>query len=163
MNSGEIHIVSGLRPSDIGTIVRYHDEYYAEHYGFNHDFGRYVKKPLTEFYHRNSPDERIWLLKAGESIKGCIALAQVTHEEAQLRWFYVDESLRGRGFGQKLISVLIGFAVEKGYGRIILWTVSLLLEARRLYEKNGFVLEEEHDTEIWGRVLREQKFVRRDA
>jgi GNAT superfamily N-acetyltransferase len=162
MTSG-IHIRNELLPGDIEKVVRYHDEYYAEHYGFNHDFGKYVKGPLTEFFIRNSPMERIWLLEDQAGLKGCIALTRVSDEEAQLRWFFVDESLRGQGYGQQLINLLISFAAERYYRKIILWTVSLLEEARRLYEKNGFTLEEEHETEIWGRVLIEQKFVRRDA
>jgi len=143
---------------DIRKIVQYHYVYYAEHYGFNHDFGRYVEGPLTDFFQRNSEVEQIWLLDEGSELKGCIALARVNSDEAQLRWFYVDESLRGQGFGQKLISLLLQFAREKNYSSIILWTVSLLEEARRLYEKNGFVLEEQHQSNIWGRELMEQKY-----
>jgi GNAT superfamily N-acetyltransferase len=156
-----IHIRNELLTGDIEKIVRYHDEYYADHYGFNHDFGKYVEGPLIEFFTRNSPKERIWLLEEHGAVKGCIALARMSDEEAQLRWFYVDESLRGQGYGRKLIKLLIGFAVEKKYQKIILWTVSLLEEARRLYEKNGFVLSEEHSTLIWGRALVEQKFLKR--
>ena len=160
MTSG-IQIRNELLPGDIEKIVRYHDEYYAEHYGFNHDFGKYVEGPLTEFFVRKSPRERIWLLEDQAGLKGCIALARVSEEEAQLRWFFVDESIRDQGYGQQLISLLIGFATERNYRKIILWTVSLLEEARRLYERNGFALEEEHETEIWGRLLIEQKFGRR--
>ncbi|MCX6225674.1 MAG: GNAT family N-acetyltransferase [Bacteroidia bacterium] len=156
-----IQIRTDLLLADIEKIVRYHDEYYAVNYGFNHDFGRYVEGPLTEFYARNSSNERIWLLDDHTDLKGCIALARVSEDEAQLRWFYVDESLRGRGYGYELINLLIRFAVENNYQRIILWTVSLLEEARRLYEKNGFTLEEEHETKIWGRDLVEQKFTKR--
>ena len=156
----EIHLRTELVPADIGRIVRYHDEYYAEHYGFNHDFGTYVEEPLTEFYNRNSPMERIWLLEADGFLTGCIALTRVSAEEAQLRWFYVDESIRGKGHGQDLIDRLIIFAREQNYQRIILWTVSLLTEARRVYERNGFKLVVEHPTSIWGKVLVEQKFVK---
>lgn len=144
--------------ADIKEIVRYHDVYYAENYGFNHDFGKYVEGPLTEFYNRNSSEEGIWLLEDKSGLKGCVALVRVSAEEAQLRWFYVDESLRGRGLGQTLMNLLTAFAVEKQYKRIILWTVSLLDEARRVYERNGYVLEEEHKSLIWGQELLEQKY-----
>lgn len=56
------------------------------------------------------------------------------------------------------MDLLIRFAVERQYRRIILWTVSLLAEARRLYEKNDFTLVEEHNSDIWGMRLVEQKF-----
>jgi GNAT superfamily N-acetyltransferase len=153
-----LSIRTSLTPADIPAIVRYHDEYYAEHYGFNHDFGLYVQGPLTEFFERNDPDERIWLLENETGIQGCVALVRNSSEESQLRWFYVDESLRGRGYGQQLMQLLLDFARDKGYKRIILWTVSQLTDARRLYERNGFKLKEEHESNVWGLVLVEQMF-----
>ncbi len=156
----ELSIRTQLNPADINEIVRYHDEYYAANYGFNHDFGKYVEGPLMDFFQRNSPDEGIWLLDEGRVLKGCVALVKNSDEEAQLRWFYVDESIRGQGYGQKLMNFLITFAVERHYQRIILWTVSLLEEARRVYERNGFELEEEIASRIWGQELVEQKFVK---
>jgi GNAT superfamily N-acetyltransferase len=159
--SDKVQIRTHLKPSDIVAIVRYHDFYYAENYGFNHDFGKYVEGPLTEFYNRKSIDERIWLLEDENGLKGCIALAKVSDEEAQLRWFFVDESLRGQGYGQKLITLLMDFAAEMNYKKIFLWTVSQLAEARRVYERNGFVLEEEKGSEVWGVRLVEQRFARR--
>lgn len=155
-----LHFRTRMNPADISKIVRFHDEYYAANYGFNHDFGRYVLGPLTEFFERNSPDEGIWLLEDQSGVKGCVALVRNSDEEGQLRWFYVDESLRGKGYGQQLMNFLITFAVEKHYQRIILWTVSLLDEARRVYERNGFLLEEEITSRIWGQDLVEQKFVK---
>jgi GNAT superfamily N-acetyltransferase len=159
--SDNLKIRNDMAISDIGKIVRYHDEYYSENHGFNHDFGRYVEGPLTELYHRNSPDERIWLLERNDELMGCIALARVSAGEAQLRWFFVDGSIRGKGYGQKLINLLVSFAVERRYSRIILWTVSFLDDARRLYEKNGFVRVEEHKSALWGREVVEEKYLRR--
>lgn len=156
----EMRIRSSLQEADIREIVRYHDDYYAEHYGFNHDFGRYVEGPLTELYRRQWPDECIWLLEDDSGIRGCVALVRNSPEESQLRWFYVDESLRGRGYGQKLMDLLLEFAGSKGYRRIILWTVSQLHEARRVYERNGFVLSEEHPSRVWGPELVEQKYIK---
>lgn len=158
--STPVTLRTALEEKDIPEIVHYHDRYYAENYGFNHDFGKYVEGPLLDFFHRRSENEGIWLLDDNHQLKGCVALVCNTPEEAQLRWFYVDESLRGMGYGQLLISNLIGFACEHGYRRIILWTVSLLTAARGVYEKNGFRLEEEKHSVIWGQELLEQKFVK---
>ncbi len=159
-NAG-IRVRTTLKPDDISDIVRYHYEYYAKNYGFNHDFGKYVQGPLTEFYERHSPDEGIWLLTNDAGLKGCIALSRVTDEQAQLRWFYVDESIRGHGFGNRLIKHLLDFAVERNYGEIILWTVDLLDDARRLYERHGFVLVEEKQSNSWGRELVEQRYLKK--
>jgi GNAT superfamily N-acetyltransferase len=150
---------SKISNPDIEEIVRYHAEYYNQTYGFNHEFGEYVRKPLTELVDRASPRERIWLIGEEGSVQGCVALAEVSAEIGQLRWYYVDESVRGRGLGSRLMTELIVFALEQGYRRIILWTVSLLEEARRMYERHGFVIEEELTHTVWGMELTEQKYV----
>jgi GNAT superfamily N-acetyltransferase len=155
----EILIRSDITPADTEAIVYFHSDYYARRYGFNHEFGEYVREPLNQLLERNSPRERIWLLDHGGQVKGCIALAMVSAEVSQLRWYYVDESLQGLGFGNQLISMLIRFAREQGYHQVILWTVSLLEEARKMYERHGFRLDEEITHEVWGRELTEQKFL----
>ena len=58
------------------------------------------------------------------------------------------------------MDLLLLFAAGKKYRRIILWTVSLLEAARKVYERNGFALVEEHEILIWGQNLVEQKFVK---
>ncbi len=148
-----------ISAADIDAIVQYHADYYNRNYGFNHEFGEYVRKPLTELVDRASPRERIWLIGEEGSVQGCVALAEVSAEIGQLRWYYVDESVRGRGLGGRLMTGLIEFAREQGYSRIILWTVSLLEEARRMYERHGFVIEEEQTHTVWGMELTEQKYV----
>jgi len=148
-----------IRPADIDAVVRYHSEYYSMRYGFNHEFGEYVRQPLTELVRRKSPKERVWLLRKGGMVQGCVALVHNSDEEAQLRWFYVDEKLRGEGYGNEMITNLIRFATLKGYSRIILWTVSLLEKAIRLYKQHGFVMVEELTHTKWGLELTEQKFL----
>ncbi|MFH0759947.1 MAG: GNAT family N-acetyltransferase [Bacteroidota bacterium] len=149
---------NSIQPADIDTVVRYHSEYYNEKYGFNHEFGEYVRKPLTDLVERKSTKERVWLIRDSGSVKGCITLVHNSDKEAQLRWYYVDETLRGKGLGSELIKRLIDFAREQDYRRVILWTVSLLKDARRMYEKHGFELQEEFTHTKWGLELTEQKF-----
>lgn len=148
-----------VRTADIEAIVRYHTEYYNRTYGFNHEFGQYVRRPLTELVDRASPRERVWLIGDEGNVLGCVALAEVSVEISQLRWYYVDESLRGHGLGGRLMTALIEFAREQGYSQIILWTVSLLEEARRMYERHGFTLREEFTHTLWGMELTEQKYL----
>jgi GNAT superfamily N-acetyltransferase len=159
MNNLEVTITTQITTSDMEAVILFHSEYYNRVYGFNHEFGEYVRKPLTELMERNSPRERVWLLHRNGAVAGCIALAMVSEEVSQLRWYYVDESLRGKGFGNRLMTLLTDFARNQGYKQIILWTVSQLEEARRIYERHGFRLEEEVSHTVWGLELTEQKFV----
>ncbi|WP_128427050.1 hypothetical protein [Gudongella oleilytica] len=52
----------------------------------------------------------------------------------------------------------VQFARNAGYEEIILWTVSILNEARGLYRSLGFSMEEEIPYNIWGRDLTEEKW-----
>ena len=50
------------------------------------------------------------------------------------------------------------FCEEKNFQRVYLSTFAGLDSARHLYEKWGFKLLEEHESDTWGVRVREQKF-----
>jgi len=57
---------------------------------------------------------------------------------------YVSESVRGKGFGEKLIKKAITFAGQTGAKGVLLETNIENLPAQRLYEKVGFIKEINH-------------------
>jgi GNAT superfamily N-acetyltransferase len=59
---------------------------------------------------------------------------------AQLRMLMVDKRARGLGIGSRLVDACITFARAAGYKKIMLWTVSILKPAIRIYEAAGFKL-----------------------
>ena len=72
-------------------------------------------------------------------------LARETDTVGRLRLLLVEPSARGLGVGETLIKACLNFAREAGYEDVVLWTQSILLPARRLYARFGFVLEESWD------------------
>ena len=63
-----------------------------------------------------------------------------TFEEyvAQLRWFLVDPEARGNGLGTTLLHESVAFCRASRYAAVVLWTVSALDAAARLYVAAGF-------------------------
>ena len=47
---------------------------------------------------------------------------------------------RGLGLGGRLTDECIAFARAKGYRKMVLWTQSILVAARKIYQEAGFKL-----------------------
>lgn len=155
-----------LKPGDIGAIIRLHGVSYAREYGFDSTFEAYVAGPLAEFAIKASPRGRLWIAERAGEIVGCVAIVEsqersssVASDEpglipafstAQLRWYLVDPSMRGRGLGRRLLTEAIEFSRRSGYEEIILWTVSALADAARLYRAAGFEKDREELGRHWG-------------
>ena len=59
-------------------------------------------------------------------------------DAARLRFFILDESLRGRGLGRYMLVEAVQFCREKGYQHLFLTTLPGLEAAMRLYSAYGF-------------------------
>jgi GNAT superfamily N-acetyltransferase len=147
-----------IKVTDIGQIILWHSEYYSKKYGWNEEFEAYVAKALSEFVIRKDNKEKIWIIENESKVKGSVTLTKVTVTIAQLRWFFVDEELRGMGYGKKLMEQLLSFAKSSGYSEIILWTTYELSEAAYIYKKYGFELIEEFNHFVWGKEVTEQNY-----
>ncbi len=155
-------IACALRPGDVGEIVRLHGVVYAREHGFDATFEAYVAEPLAQCVLRAHARERIWLARTGDALVGCVAIVAATlpadaARVAQLRWFLVAPQARGCGLGTRLLDTALAFARTAGYARALLWTVSELGAAARLYAAAGFVLAESRPARLWGRDLVEER------
>lgn len=149
---------SDLCPGDIGSVVALHGILYAKEYGFDPTFEAYVAGPLAEFALRGSDRERLWLAERDGHLVGCIAIVAESAEVAQLRWFLVAPSARGAGLGRRLLDEAVSFSRDRGYRRMILWTVSALRAAGRLYRQAGFQRVESVAGRRWGVSVIEEKY-----
>ena len=153
------YIIREYREDDLGWIVDTHASLYNEEYGFDSTFPNYVREPIEKFHGHRRPDrEQIWIAEKDGSMVGVIAIAYVDDHTAQLRWFLLQHGERGKGLGNRLMETAVEFSKNAGYGKIILWTVSILDAARQLYDKYGFTIEEKIPHVIWGRDLIEERW-----
>lgn len=163
-DAGDIQIMPGYQPGLIGKVTEMHGRFYARTEGFGAFFEARVASGLAEFFGRlDMPCNQIWAAMEGGRIAGSIAIdgEDLGDNTAHLRWFMMDDALRGKGAGRQLLQTALRFCDDTGFENIRLWTFRGLDAARRLYESFGFVLEDEWPGTQWGREVLEQKFVRR--
>jgi GNAT superfamily N-acetyltransferase len=161
--AGEVSRIEwkGYFPGVIGKITELHAVYYFENWGFDITFETQVGRELSEFMAGFNPaTDGFWSVTMGGSFAGSVAIdgSLADTAGARLRWLIVDPTFHCHGLGADLVSHAVGFCRDVGHRRVFLWTFQGLHPARRLYERHGFVLTEEHEVEQWGQTLREQKF-----
>lgn len=130
-------------PGDLGWIIQRHGELYAAEQGWDHRFEGVVAGVVADYVKTHDPArEACWIADHEGRPVGSIMLAKETEAVGRLRLLLVEPWARGLGVGETLIAACIARAREAGYAEMVLWTQSILLPARRLYARFGFVLEE---------------------
>lgn len=84
-----------------------------------------------------------WVAEEDGVILGTIAIRPKDDVTCELKRLYVSADARGRGIGAALYTHAEAFARSAGYEKIWLDSSRMFIAARRLYEKNGFILLEE--------------------
>ena len=129
------------RPGDMGWVVQSHGAFYASEYGFDSSFEALVAdiaaKFLTSF---DASRERCWIAELDGVQVGSVFVVKHSDDVAKLRLLLVDPAGRGQRLGQRLVAECVAFARATGYRRMTLWTQSILVAARKIYQDAGFKL-----------------------
>ena len=142
------------RPGDMGWIVQQHGRLYAEEFGWDISFEGMVAEIAAQFVKEFDPErERCWIADIGGIPAGSICIVRHSDEVAKIRLLLLDPAARGFGLGKRLVDECIAFARSRGYRKITLWTQSMLLAARAIYVKAGFVLMGSEPHRLFGPEL----------
>ncbi len=137
------------RPGDIGWVISRHGALYAQEYGWDIRFEALVAQIASRFIEQfDAAREACWIAERDGTSIGSVFLVQARDEAtnapepgvAQLRMLLVEPSARGLGLGAALVGECERFARRSGYRMIRLWTNSILVAARAIYQKAGYQL-----------------------
>jgi GNAT superfamily N-acetyltransferase len=144
-----------LLPDDVPAVLSLMEAVLSE-YGFPIDVGGWRRDLTNAEGQYGGTRGGFWAAEVDAVLVGTIALRAKEDRVCELKRFYVRSDSRGLGIGQLLYAHAEAFARTAGYQKIWLDSSRRFTQARRLYERNGFVLVEELQNEWEDNVYEKQ-------
>ncbi|WP_196503618.1 GNAT family N-acetyltransferase [Aestuariivirga litoralis] len=129
------------RPDDFDFIAARQAMLYACDYDWDGTYEALAAKILKAYAAKRDPSrERGWVAEIDGEMVGSVFVMREDETTARLRLLHVEKAAQGQGLGRKLVRQCTEFAKAAGYQRMVLWTQSTLLPARKLYADEGYRL-----------------------
>ncbi|RKI40962.1 GNAT family N-acetyltransferase [bacterium D16-51] len=100
--------------------------------------GKKIKRDKYKKFNQIDEIQQAIVIYEGNKAIGGGAIRRYSEEDVELKRVFVHTEYQGQGIGSKLVSLLIEWAAELGYKRMILETGELLAESCAVYRKLGF-------------------------
>jgi DNA-binding MarR family transcriptional regulator/predicted GNAT family acetyltransferase len=136
------YVLRSPRAGDMGWVVARHAALYAQEYGWTSPrFEGLCAGIVAEMISTFDPArDRHWIAEMDGEPVGSVFCVKAADEVAKIRLLLVEPRARGHGIGKRLVDECVAFARAAGYRRMTLWTHSVLVAARQIYEGAGFEL-----------------------
>lgn len=108
-----------------------HDGVFVERDGLDADLNTYAT------FLENIAGEG-YVIEDRDQIVALVSCAPVDDKRYQLKRFYLDSSLRGKGLSQKMLALVEARAIAAGATSLELWSDTRFKRAHRFYEREGF-------------------------
>ncbi len=155
------YLLRAPRPGDMGWVVQRNAAVYAAEFGWDDSYEALVARIAADFVDHRDPDaEAAWIAEVDGAPGGCVFCVREDATTARLRLLLVEPWARGLGIGGRLVEEVLRFARQAGYSRITLWTNDVLADARRIYQRAGFTLDDESRHHRFGKDLTGQNWSR---
>ena len=155
------YLLRSPRPGDMGWVVQRNAAVYAEEFGWDASYEALVARIVADFVDNRDPAaEAAWIAEVDGAPAGCVFCVRENATTARLRLLLVEPWARGLGIGSRLVEEVLRFARRAGYTEITLWTNDILNDARRIYERAGFTLDNENQHHSFGKDLTGQNWSR---
>ena len=154
MDAPQVRIRLADQPGDLGWMIQAHGEVYAAEYGWDSSFEALVARIVTDFASAHDPArEAGWIAELDGQRAGCVLCVAADIQTAELHTLLTLPAARGFGIGSALVRTCMDFGRGAGYGRMVLWTNSVLVAAIRIYLASGFRLTGEEPHRSFGADL----------
>lgn len=143
MNGSDEVVLRDPGPGELSWLQYRHMVTVAPLYGWDQRYEGEIAELVGKFLRAGSrgPDDRFWVAARGDQVLGCVGFVRETPERGRLRLLYVEPDGRGLGLGRRLVQACIEHARAVGCDELVLWTIDVLVTARKIYAEAGFRLE----------------------
>lgn len=152
MAGAEEVVLRDPRPGDLSWLQYRHMATLAPLYGWDERYEAEIAELVSNFLKRQREGvDRFWIADRGGEVLGCVGFVRETPARGRLRLLFVEPEARGLGLGRRLVTACVDHARAAGCQELVLWTVDVLVTARKIYAAAGFVLEHSEMTDALGK------------
>jgi len=130
-------VIREFRPEDKPGVVAVIKSVYDD-YNYAVDFDHFEADLVDVQSTYQDAGGAFWVLDDGGAIAGCVGVLPREGDTCELKRLYVGKAHRRRGLATRLLATARGWAMSRGFRRMVLWSDVLLTAAHALYLKKGF-------------------------